>query len=83
MASFKGHDKVVRFILEKSDPNTFDINKRNNAGLTAEDFARRYRHTDALELLEIYRLEFEIVQKTSRLKILKEKQNFEPNIKPI
>ena len=71
MASFKGHDKVVRFILEKSDPKSFDINKKNNFGETAEDMARRKGHKSVLELFEIFRLESEIQEKMSRLQILK------------
>ena len=72
LASYKGHFKVVEFILKKSDPNTFNINKKNHAGSTAENFAKHKGHTSTSELLEIYRLE-------SRLKILKAKYNIESN----
>ena len=40
----------MRFILEKSDPKSFDINKRNNFDNTAEDIARHYGHKSVLDL---------------------------------
>ena len=58
LASDAGEDKVIEFLLEKSDKKSFDINKVNNLGQTAEDCVRSYDEpcfTRSLSLLKSYK----------------------------